>query len=63
MARQKGIIKLTGKVGDLSFYDISFKDYSLESVKAFGLSGKVVNTSKNTINYCFQKSRKGYLLR
>ena len=39
------------EVGDLSFYDISFKDYSLESVKAFGLSGKVVNTSKNTINY------------
>ena len=39
------------EVGDLSFSDISFKDYSLESVKAFGLSGKVVNTSKNTINY------------
>ena len=39
------------EVGDLSFYDISFKDYSLESVKAFGLNGKVVNTSKNTINY------------
>ena len=39
------------EVGDLSFYDISFKDYSLESVKAFGLNGKVVNTSKSTINY------------
>ena len=38
------------EVGDLSFSDISFKDYSLESVKAFGLNGKVVNTSKNTIN-------------
>ncbi len=37
-------------VGDLSFYDISFKDYSLTSNQAFGLSGMVNNNSKEKIN-------------
>jgi len=39
------------EVGELSFSLISFKDYSLTSIKAFGLTGTLSNRSKNTITY------------
>lgn len=41
------------EVGNLSFYNISFKDYSSTSTQAFGLTGIVRNSSNNTINYTF----------
>lgn len=39
------------EVGNLSFYSISFKDYSSTSTQAFGLTGEVKNDSNNTISY------------
>lgn len=39
------------EVGNLSFYNISFKDYSSTSTQAFGLTGVVRNSSNNTISY------------
>lgn len=39
------------EVENLSFSDISFRDYSSTSTQAFGLTGIVVNSSNNTINY------------
>lgn len=38
-------------VGDLSFSNISFKDYSSTSTLSFGLSGMVKNNSNDPINY------------
>lgn len=38
-------------VGNLSFSNLSFKDYSYTTTQAFGLAGKVINTSSNDINY------------
>ena len=39
------------EIGDLTFTNISFKDYSSTSTKAFGLTGIVSNSSSNTISY------------
>lgn len=39
------------EVGSLSFTNILFRDYSSTSTKAFGLTGVVANSSKNTISY------------
>mgnify|MGYP004610198837 CR=1 FL=1 len=39
------------EVGSLSFTNISFKDFSSISTKAFGLAGIVRNSSNNEINY------------
>lgn len=39
------------EVGSLSFANISFKDYSSTSTRAFGLNGTVNNSSNNIINY------------
>ena len=39
------------EVGSLSFSDISFKDFSSTSTRAFGLSGIVRNSSNNEIRY------------
>lgn len=39
------------EVKDLSFSDITFKDYSSTSTKAFGLTGTINNHSSDTINY------------
>lgn len=39
------------EVGNLSFKDISFKDYSSTSTQAFGLTGIVTNSANKTINY------------
>ena len=39
------------EIGNLTFTNISFKDYSSTSTKAFGLTGIVSNSSSNTISY------------
>lgn len=39
------------EVEDLYFNDISFKDYSSTSTRAFGLTGTVINSSSDTISY------------
>ena len=39
------------EIGDLTFTNISFKDYSSTSTKAFGLTGIVSNSSSDTISY------------
>ena len=39
------------EVGSLSFSNISFRDYSSTSTQAFGLTGVVANSSKDTISY------------
>ena len=39
------------EIGDLTFNNISFKDYSSTSTKAFGLTGIVSNSSSDTISY------------
>ena len=39
------------EVKDLSFSNITFKDYSSTSTKAFGLTGTINNHSIDTINY------------
>ena len=39
------------EVGNLYFNNITFKDYSLDSTQAFGLTGIVKNSSDNTISY------------
>ena len=39
------------EVDDLNIYDITFKDYSTTSTKAFGLTGLIKNNSDNNINY------------
>ena len=39
------------EVGNLSFTNILFKDYSFTSTQAFGLTGVVANNSNNTISY------------
>ncbi len=39
------------KIGNLSLTNISFKDYSSTSTKAFGLTGLVKNNSNNEVNY------------
>ena len=39
------------EIGNLSFSNISFKDFSSTSTQAFGLSGIVRNSSNNEINY------------
>ncbi len=39
------------EVGDLSFTNITFKDYSTTSTQAFGITGIVKNSSSNEINY------------
>ena len=39
------------EIGELTFTNISFKDYSSTSTKAFGLTGIVSNSSSNTISY------------
>ena len=39
------------EIGDLTFTNISFKDNSSTSTKAFGLTGIVSNSSSNTISY------------
>ena len=39
------------EIGSLSFTNISFKDFSSTSTQAFGLTGVVANSSKNTISY------------
>ncbi len=38
-------------VGNLSFSNITFKDYSSNSTLSFGLTGTVVNSSNQTIDY------------
>lgn len=38
-------------IGDLYFQDVVFKDYSNISTRAFGLTGKILNTSNNNIMY------------
>lgn len=39
------------EIGDLTFTNVSFKDYSSTSTKAFGLTGIVSNSSSDTISY------------
>ena len=39
------------EIGELTFTNISFKDYSSTSTKAFGLTGIVSNSSSDTISY------------
>lgn len=39
------------EIGDLTFTNISFKDYSSTSTRAFGLTGIVTNNSSDTISY------------
>lgn len=39
------------EVDSLSFSNISFKDYSSTSTQAFGLTGRVTNSSSNNVNY------------
>ena len=39
------------EIDDLNIYDITFKDYSTTSTKAFGLTGLIKNNSDNNINY------------
>ena len=39
------------EIGNLTFTNISFKDYSSTSTKAFGLTGIVSNSSSDTISY------------
>lgn len=39
------------EVGDLSFSNILFKDYSSTSTKAFGLTGNIFNSFNDTISY------------
>ena len=39
------------EIDDLNIYDITFKDYSATSTKAFGLTGLIENNSDNNINY------------
>ena len=39
------------EVGDLNIYDITFKDYSTTSTKAFGLTGLIKNSFNNNVNY------------
>ena len=39
------------EIGDLTFTNISFKDYSSTSTKAFGLTGIVSNSSSDTVSY------------
>ena len=39
------------EIGDLTFTNISFKDYSSTSTKAFGLTGIVSNSSSDIISY------------
>lgn len=39
------------EVGNLSFSNIKFRDYSTTSTKAFGLTGDVYNSSDNKISY------------
>ena len=39
------------EIGDLTFTNISFKDYSSTTTKAFGLTGIVSNSSSDTISY------------
>ena len=39
------------EIGDLTFTNISFKDYSSTSTKAFGLTGIVSNSSSDAISY------------
>ena len=41
------------EVGSLSFSDISFKDFSSTSTRAFGLAGIVRNSSNNEIRYSY----------
>ncbi len=41
----------TLNIGNLSFSNLIFKDYSTISAKNFGLAGVVVNRSNNTINH------------
>ncbi len=38
-------------VGDLSFSNLTFKDYSSNSILSFGLTGDVTNSSDNNIDY------------
>ena len=39
------------EIDDLNIYDITFKDYSTTSTKAFGLTGIIKNNSNSNINY------------
>lgn len=39
------------EIDGLNIYDITFKDYSTTSTKAFGLTGLIKNNSDNNINY------------
>ena len=39
------------EIDDLDIYDITFKDYSTTSTKAFGLTGLIKNNSNNNIDY------------
>lgn len=39
------------EVGSLSFSNISFKDFSSTSTRAFGLAGVLANSSNSTISY------------
>ena len=39
------------EVGSLAFSNISFRDYSSTSTKAFGLTGTVTNNSNHAISY------------
>ena len=39
------------EIDDINIYDITFKDYSTTSTKAFGLTGIIKNNSNSNINY------------